>query len=309
MANKAYAAIALTGGGTGALDTIDGAGLVDGDLALVVDAANNLVHFYTLNSSVGGASNSPTLIPPVLNAGTKRWELVKIYAKDSIGLTDGTNIGLLQFSTNILELYNQKHSGSVRVSVEDAGGNKETVLLATGGGGIELYYDNSKKLEVTNTGITVTGEILVGTDAVPHYAGSPAAGNQLTHDGSAWVLGASSKYISITRDLSAATGNVSYTGIGFKPTGLICFGTVDGVENVFSAGLYGGGSGAGIALMDLTVPSWNLISTIISIVTNAAGTDSQGATLASFDADGFTLSWTKGGTPVGTATIRILCLR
>lgn len=159
MANKAYAAITLTGGGTGALDAIDGAGLVDGDLAFVIDAVNNVVQLYTLNASVGGASSSPTLIPPSLNAGTKRWELVKLYAKDSITLNDGTNVGVLQFTTNVLELYQQKHGGVVKVMIEDGAGNKETSIVATGGGAVDLYYDNAKKLETTTLGVTVTGAI------------------------------------------------------------------------------------------------------------------------------------------------------
>lgn len=181
MANKAYAAIALTGGGTGALDAIDGAGLVDGDLALVIDAVNNVVELYTLNSTVGGASSSPTLIPPALNAGDKRWELVKLYAKDSITLNDGTNIGILQFSTNVLELYQQKHGGVVRVSIEDGAGNKETSIVATGGGSVDLYYDNVKKLETTALGVTVTGAVV--SDSPKFFSQTSADLDNVTGDG------------------------------------------------------------------------------------------------------------------------------
>jgi hypothetical protein len=55
MANNFYGAIALTGGGAGALDAIDGSVLNDGDGALVLDATNDVAYTYTLNASSGAA--------------------------------------------------------------------------------------------------------------------------------------------------------------------------------------------------------------------------------------------------------------
>lgn len=68
-----YPATVLTGGGTGALDKIDGAGLNEGDVAVVV--TNSGVLHYFLNASSGEAENSPYVISPDSNAGTKRWVL------------------------------------------------------------------------------------------------------------------------------------------------------------------------------------------------------------------------------------------
>jgi hypothetical protein len=76
MPSKGYGAIALTGGGTGALDKIDGALLNDGDVAFVVDAVNNNQYTYTLVSDSAAAESSPTIISPDSNAGDKRWVLV-----------------------------------------------------------------------------------------------------------------------------------------------------------------------------------------------------------------------------------------
>lgn len=73
MANNFYPAIALTGGGTGALDAIDGAGLADMDGALVITQAGTYI--YTLDADSGAAENSPLVISPDANAGTKRWIL------------------------------------------------------------------------------------------------------------------------------------------------------------------------------------------------------------------------------------------
>ena len=37
--------------------------------------------------------------------------------------------------------------------------DSETMLKATRNGSVELYYDNSKKLETTSAGVTVTGTV------------------------------------------------------------------------------------------------------------------------------------------------------
>jgi len=68
-----YAATSLTGGGTGALDAIDGQALQDGDVAIVV--ATGHVYFYTLNATSAAAESSPDTISPDTNAGDTRWTL------------------------------------------------------------------------------------------------------------------------------------------------------------------------------------------------------------------------------------------
>ena len=157
MANKFFGATSLTGGGTGAMDAIDGSTLIDGDICDVTIASSDIMHRYTLSAASGAAESSPTIISPDANAGTKRWLLVKMVSKDGVTLYDGTNIGHVQFDTNELELYNERHSGVVKLMVEDAAGNKETGVKTTGAGATELYYDNSKKIETTTDGVAVTG--------------------------------------------------------------------------------------------------------------------------------------------------------
>jgi len=48
--------------------------------------------------------------------------------------------------------------GGSAVKIENSSFN-ETMMLATQNGAVELYYDNSKKLETASGGITVTGEV------------------------------------------------------------------------------------------------------------------------------------------------------
>jgi hypothetical protein len=72
---KIYPALGgLTGGTSGMLDAIDGAALSDGDAAQAVVSGNN--YHYHLNASSSASENSPYVIVPDTNPGTKRWELV-----------------------------------------------------------------------------------------------------------------------------------------------------------------------------------------------------------------------------------------
>jgi len=68
---------ALTGGGTGALDAEDGAGLNDKDAAHIITPTGTYI--YTLDADSGLAESSPDVIKPDVNAGDKRWILVTIY--------------------------------------------------------------------------------------------------------------------------------------------------------------------------------------------------------------------------------------
>jgi len=73
MAVTRYKKIALTGGAAGALDSVDGANLLDADEAHVYVSGS--VYHYQLDASSGATENSPYVISPDANAGTKRWIL------------------------------------------------------------------------------------------------------------------------------------------------------------------------------------------------------------------------------------------
>jgi len=117
-----------------------------------------------------------------------------------------------------------------------------------------------------------------------------------------WAEGNKSGFIS--RDLNAAGGNVSYTGIGFKPslifgTGIwgnsFCYWQNDGTSDMEmviygTTPIYYGATDAGIYFM------------------NAAGNQATTAKWASFDIDGFTLTW-GGNQQVGLGTFAYTVLR
>lgn len=103
-----------------------------------------------------------------------------------------------------------------------------------------------------------------------------------------------------TRDISLASGNQSITGVGFTPKKLTlktlplnavapaCDGFTDGTTN--ECAIYNNESVAG-----QTSYANNL-----AVIKPSAAANSAFAVLTSFDADGFTLGWTKTGTPTGT---------
>jgi hypothetical protein len=95
MATKFYGAIDLIGGGTGALDAIDGTGLNDKDGAFVLDYANSALYFYWLDDDSGAADDGITVIAPDTNAGNKRWLLTTLQSAQWAGLRsflDSTNM-------------------------------------------------------------------------------------------------------------------------------------------------------------------------------------------------------------------------
>ena len=114
------------------------------------------------------------------------------------------------------------------------------------------------------------------------------------------------KVIKATRDLTAASGDVEYSGVGFMPTALICIGAIGSADNAFW----------GISDSDKTdkymkrqggtfgAPGDNYLINVEPVSNNW-----QIATVKSYNADGFTLTWTKSSSPTGTLTMMFLCFR
>lgn len=116
----------------------------------------------------------------------------------------------------------------------------------------------------------------------------------------------SSKIIASTRDLTAVSGNVAYTGVGFQPTAIIAFANVSGTSN----------TSWGMSDSSMTVRDINGIQSATVHYLNpnfiylpVDVTNNQSAVIASYDADGFTLTWTKTNSPTGTGTLAFLCFR
>ena len=112
-----------------------------------------------------------------------------------------------------------------------------------------------------------------------------------------------------TRDMTAASGDVAYTGYGFQPTSLII------LANVSTSISSWGFGDVNLAEMCLRArnsggsPVFSIVTTTIVDLTDAGTGDAQTAVLKTLDADGFTLTWTKTASPTGTATLIVLALR
>lgn len=115
-----------------------------------------------------------------------------------------------------------------------------------------------------------------------------------------------SKVKEYTRDGTAASGDVSYTGVGFTPTSLQCIMIVNGTK--YNSNGFSDSSKNSIGRAQT---GDNLYYDKQQI---CAYTDQnnwgQYATVKSYDADGFTLTWTKLGTvPAGTMALKFICYR
>lgn len=115
------------------------------------------------------------------------------------------------------------------------------------------------------------------------------------------------KVVSSTRDMTAASGSVAYTGAGFKPTCIICLAGISGATEC-SIGFSDAAVGSFVLGLQATTPNTSPNGAQLIRLLDATAANDQVATLASYDADGFTLTWTKIGTPTGTATLYFLCL-
>ena len=71
---KMYLMGSLTGGGATAIDSIDGAGLTEGDFC-AVPLVGGTYGLYRLNATYGGVESSPSYILPDTNPGLKGWQL------------------------------------------------------------------------------------------------------------------------------------------------------------------------------------------------------------------------------------------
>lgn len=114
------------------------------------------------------------------------------------------------------------------------------------------------------------------------------------------------KIIVFTRDCTAASGNVTYTGIGFRPRAVLFVSVNDAAGLCNSTGFLTSLLSGGIAMNYLG--TGQQVSKAVGSWSAAAGAH-QSAMLSSLDADGFTLTWEKLGAPVGILYARAFCFR
>jgi len=107
------------------------------------------------------------------------------------------------------------------------------------------------------------------------------------------------------RDMAAPSGDASYTGYGFKPSCLITHACI-----IYDRACWGFSDSAkdGFSIQPDPNLSWGWGAALISF-TDIYALAGQSAIVKSYDGDGFTLTWTKTGSPSGTIKFPILALR
>ena len=113
--------------------------------------------------------------------------------------------------------------------------------------------------------------------------------------------------ITFTRDMAAANGEVAHTGVGFKPRQVVFFSSVAD-KSTGSWGVSDGTISKATFQDNSGVMRKTEVKSIV-LLTVAEHSYSQQAYLRVLGADGFTLTWSKTGSPTGTATIIALCLK
>jgi len=126
-----------------------------------------------------------------------------------------------------------------------------------------------------------------------------ASGAEFTYRGA--VLKPQVKSGTFTRATSTATGTQAITGVGFKP--VYIYFMYDDSGAAWEGG-YGWTTGASenYGCQNTTIQ----VTAAYCVYYNAAfgGSNIYTAVLSSFDSDGFTLSWTKTGSPTATLNVR-----
>jgi hypothetical protein len=111
--------------------------------------------------------------------------------------------------------------------------------------------------------------------------------------------------LTVTRNMTAASGNVSTTGAGFTPRQVMFFA---GVASNKTAS-WGSDDGTSQVCTNQLYTEDMSSNTSSSIDLETASGARQEAVVNSLDSDGFTLTWTKTGSPTGTATIIAICFK
>lgn len=111
-----------------------------------------------------------------------------------------------------------------------------------------------------------------------------------------------------TRDISTASGTQAITGVGFQPKAVIFLAVVNATTQA-SIGVDDGTNYGAVAANAGGVAGNFGPSTTASIVIVTGASDNAVGKITTLGSDGFTLTWTKTGSPTGTASILYLALR
>jgi len=172
MATKTYTKYVLTGGGTGALDAIDGDELADNYRAIVITDDN--VWHYILDASSGETEDGLNIIAPDNNAGTKRWILKNVSGA---------------YSPNYIEA-DQGVTGdntTLKYYIDQISSDEATIILRHNSGGTNTEYtlDTNETIPANITleferGAIIDGDGTLTINNELSYGDYPIFGSSIT---------------------------------------------------------------------------------------------------------------------------------
>ena len=206
---------------------------------------------------------------------------------------DDTN-NIFEINVPAAGTYNQLLTVSNGTSLTNGG-----LLIGTGPGGV-----------VDDLAVQTNGQLPIGdgTGAPTLATLTAGGGTGITNGAGSITITSGQTFVgSFTRDISAATGSVVYTGVGFQPRAMVFIGNVDTTSGAFWTVTDCTNSGGILDNNQTTTDTYGVGTAVFNVITSAG--NQQSATFTTCDTDGFTLGYTKTGTPTGTATVRSLALR
>ena len=117
-----------------------------------------------------------------------------------------------------------------------------------------------------------------------------------------WAKGI--KHSSFFRDMTAESGDVAYTGYGFKPSLLVLEGFNNGQLQRMT-GIYD--ADKSYCIYTTSAGIWTATFDVAYSYISSGNT--QSAVVKSLDSDGYTLTWTKAGSPTGTLMCEVIAFR
>ena len=280
------------------------------------------------NTDVQSVSIAEGMAPSDVNNAMREVmvDLAELYdGTQSLATLKTTTPLLYSNTTGITAGSTQTQAGATALTTEintvtTVGTNGDGVKLPTAVAGqkVRIYNaDTAQYISVwPNTSDTIDGGSANAVDGNAILFGGFR--EYIAYDATNWVTTSQSamyKIGSFTRDLTTAAGDQAITGVPFKPTSAqwLAAAPVDHNTSIgFTSPPSGGGedgvlrdinnAGDGNSAYTLT---WSAtLTAMISFINSSIGAwVYSSAVLKSFDAAGFTITWAKGGSPAGTATI------
>ena len=194
-------------------------------------------------------------------------------------------------------------------------GGLSGALVTLAATGDVTWAQNSFATTIANDAVTNAKMANMAQSTIKGRASGAGTGDptDLTVAQAFAVLTPRFKLGNLTRNMTAASGNVAYTGVGFTPSLIVFFGCIDSTVFAATWGMTTGPAGidTNCALFDngAVVADTYAISSSVAIVLQVNAANHQVGDLISFDADGFTLRWSKTGTPTGNGNVNYIAFR